>query len=126
VHDPINVVFLTNAEEQLYKTLIAAGSEAEEASCEKLANSSWTGNLPWLRLYCSMVHDDARKLIPTKDLTMTRDELDASSGIHQCLRSTALSCFRFVVPVTLASLIGLTAPATTACAALCPTSTTVP
>jgi hypothetical protein len=60
VSDPIDVAFLTNAEEQLYKTLIAAGSEAEEASHEKLANSnSWTGNLPWLRLYCSMVHDDA-------------------------------------------------------------------
>jgi hypothetical protein len=56
---------------------VDAAKEAEEAGKEKLANSSWTGNLLWLRLYCCRVHDQARRAILAKDNCLVRDELDA-------------------------------------------------
>jgi hypothetical protein len=80
VKNPADVTFLIRTEDELYKTLTAAAAEAEEANREKLVNSNWVGNLPWLRLYCSMVHDDAMKLLPAKDLTYRRDELDAGAN----------------------------------------------
>lgn len=84
VKDPADVAFLISTEGELYKTLLEVAKEAEEASKEKRANASWTGNLPWLRLYCSMVHDDCRQIMPGKDLTLKRDELDA--GLRSDLR----------------------------------------
>jgi hypothetical protein len=56
---------------------VDAAKEAEEAGKEKLANASWMGNLPWLMLYCCMVHDQACWAILVKDNCLVRDELDA-------------------------------------------------
>jgi hypothetical protein len=48
---------------------------SEDADKEKLANANWTGNLPWLRLYCCMTHDPALEALRNKDRVLARDEL---------------------------------------------------
>jgi hypothetical protein len=75
-----DVQFLTRTEDELYKTMLEAKKEIEEADREKLATSNWTGNAPWCRLYCAMTHDDALEAIKYKDNVMQRDELDARNS----------------------------------------------
>jgi hypothetical protein len=80
VNDPRDIEWLMKTEKELYKTLLEAVKESQAAEKEKLINSNWTGNLPWLRLYCCMTHDDAKQAMLTKDDLLNRDELDARNS----------------------------------------------
>ena len=78
-----DIKFLRFEEKKIYDAVLAAALEGEKQKKEKLLTSNWTGPLPWLRLYCAMMCDDAMESLKDKDRCLARDELDARNSAER-------------------------------------------
>ncbi|CAB9524385.1 unknown protein [Seminavis robusta] len=75
--DRRDVAFLRKEEATTYALLNAQAEEMRTAARERLQNANWNCAPPFLRLYCAMIHDEAREALLADAAAWTREELDA-------------------------------------------------
>ena len=98
VKQKADVRFLRREEGLLYKTIEDAAAEAEQAKKEKLLTGNWTGNLPWLRLYCAMCDDDCRQALALWNRSLNREELDARNSSDRPMNYWQMVCNKYNDP----------------------------
>ncbi|KAL3937752.1 MAG: hypothetical protein SGARI_001998 [Bacillariaceae sp.] len=77
IADPQDLAFIQRTEQVFYDLIVSRQKQREEAARIRLAQANWTGNLPYLRLYCCVCHSRAREALIRRTLVLDKDELDA-------------------------------------------------
>lgn len=82
ITDPRDIAFIRKEEGDYYRLMSRNKQLREQAARERLLEADWRGNLPHLRLYCSICHSRARVALVNNSRVLERPELDAGGSAH--------------------------------------------